>query len=145
MDVVELLYVLPLCCDVEIMTPRLPECARQIISKQCQLVFRLALFVASPERDPLFQNLHNNRWVLDLRFTNQQMNVFGHDNVTCHHELIFLSGFFQDFQEKVTSRRGVQKGQSPIAGAGNEMPVALAVDAYQSFRHRLILYPTLCA
>ena len=109
------------------------------------MVFCPSFFIASPEGDTLLQNLHNDRWVLDPGFTNQKMNVFGHDNVACHRELIFLSSLFQNSQEKIPPRRGVQKRQSPIAGARDEMPIALTVDANETFRHRLILYPTLCA
>ena len=141
MYIVQLLEILLFGADVEIMTSRLPECARQIVRHQSQLVFRVALFVASPERDTLLQNLHNNRWILDLRFANQQMNVFRHDNIAGDHELISPSGLFQDVSEKIPPSRGVQKRQPMIAGAGDKVPVTLTVNSNETFRHELFYLP----
>ena len=73
------------------------------------------------------------------------MDVLGHDHITCHDELVFLAGLLKHFQKNIAMPSGSEKRKSAIARARNEMPIALSINADQSFRHRLILYPTLWA
>jgi hypothetical protein len=113
-DVIEFLYILSLRSDVEIVRPGLPKRRRQITGKQAELKFHPALLVAAPGGNALLQHPHYEGRVLDLRFAHQQVEVFGHHNVTCYHELILLSGLFQHFQEKVTPRGRVEKWQPVI-------------------------------
>ena len=65
--------------------------------------------------------------------------MFRHDHIAGDQKLVFPSGFFQNFQEEVAPRFGVQKRKSTITGASNKVPVSPAIDAYQSFWHRLIV------
>jgi hypothetical protein len=44
----------------------------------------------------LLNQLHNRGWISDLRFTDQEMEVIGHDDVAQHHETTALAHFFQD-------------------------------------------------
>jgi hypothetical protein len=57
----------------------------------------------------LLQTLHHRGWVSDLWFGDQQMNVFGHDNVSHHHETVMLAGLFEKRKKAVAAAFGAQK------------------------------------
>jgi hypothetical protein len=58
---------------------------------------------------PLLQGLHHRRWTSDLGFSDQQMDVFGHDHVSHHHKAVTLTGLFENGDKAVAFTRTVQK------------------------------------
>jgi hypothetical protein len=57
----------------------------------------------------LLQNLHHRGRVSDLWFGDQQMNVFGHDNVSHRPETVMLAGLFEKRKKAVAAAFGAQK------------------------------------
>ena len=101
MHVVQLLRPLLAAPNVEIVEPPLPEtamsCVRDVLP-QTELLRGIARanFSAQAARDPLFQHLNHDRQISLLRLAQQQMNVFRHDDVADHRELISRAHFVQN-------------------------------------------------
>lgn len=66
MDIVQFLNVLLFRSDVKIVRPGLPECGRQPLTENGQLLFRGSFLRAALERNALLQHLHDPG--TDLRF-----------------------------------------------------------------------------
>lgn len=45
----------------------------------------------------------------EMSFGDQQMNVFGHDDVSQHHEAVMLASFFENLKKAVAVAPGAQK------------------------------------
>jgi len=82
-----------------------------------------------------FQSLHHDGRILLLRFADQQMNVFGHDDVANNDEGIALADLLQHFQKQVPTARSAKQGLSTITTASDEVKVSSAVVAMQIVPH----------
>lgn len=141
--VVQLFNVLFFRSNIEVIRPGLPECGGQLFTKNIGLLFGGSFLSAALERNPLLQHLHNPGRILNFWFADQKVDVLRHDHVAGYDKLIFLACLLKDFKKHITVRGWPEKREPSVTGTGNEMPVALSVNADESFRHRLILYPTL--
>jgi hypothetical protein len=96
---------------VEIIEPSLPESrARNRVSKPITLACIFSLFLRQQSAGcALLQDLHHRRWTSDLWFSDQQMDVFGHDHVSHHHKAVTLTGLFENGDNAVAFTRSVQK------------------------------------
>jgi hypothetical protein len=63
------------------------------------------------------------------------MHVLRHKDVPDQPELIFASHFSQDFQEQIPCANRFQIPPPMVTTKGNEVQIALAVMAFQTFRH----------
>lgn len=145
MYIVQLLNVLLFRSDIEVIRPGLPECGRQLFTENGELLLGRSFPCAALERNTLFQHLHHPRRICDFWFTDQKVDVFRHGHITGYDKLVFLAGLLKNSQKDVTVPGCREKRQSAVAGARDKVPIALAINADESFRHRLILYPTLWA
>jgi hypothetical protein len=74
-------------------------------------------------RKTLFDNFHDYRGIAHFRFGDEQVKVFGHEDISVHDKTVLATRFFQDFQEKVAAFGGAQFGLASVAAAGNEMQI----------------------
>jgi hypothetical protein len=73
-----------------------------------------------------FQSLHDRGRSTLLRFVNQQMKVFGHDDISDDNELILLSDLLQHLEKQVTTR-GTEKRLTTVTTTRDEMKFFVAV------------------
>jgi hypothetical protein len=64
------------------------------------------------------------------------VNVFRHDHIADHHELVFAPGFLQNSYEEIASAGAAQYGSTMIATAGDEVEVPGTVIAVEVGGHR---------
>jgi hypothetical protein len=77
----------------------------------------------------------------------QQMNVFGHEDVSHDHEAIAPPGLLQHSCQQIAALGSAQLRLAAVAAARNEMQVVLAVEAFQASCHRFTirsLFPPVC-
>jgi len=86
-------------------------------------------------RHSLLQHLYDDREISFLRLAQQQMNVFGHHDVTGHRELISGAHFGQNDQKHVSSACRSQERQASITSERDEVKVSRSVAAFEIFRH----------
>ena len=84
---------------------------------------------------PLLYDLHDFRWISNLRFRDQEMEVFGHDHVADDDESIALADLLQHSQKQVPTARSAKQGLSTITTASDEVKVSSAVVAMQIVPH----------
>ena len=137
MDVPQLLNPLLRCPNVEIIKTSLPE--RALMRFLCEEGALAGIFPPGFGKQsasgPLLQNLHDGRRAADFRFGDEQMNMFGHDDVSYDRETISLAHLFENAKEAVAAARSAQERQSAIAGTGDEVQVMRAVGAMQAAGH----------
>jgi len=75
----------------------------------------------------LLEDLQNDRGVGALGFSDEQVDVFGHDHISHDNKLISAANLFEDFEEKISSGLRVQKATSLVTAEGNEMKISGAV------------------
>lgn len=140
MHVVQLLDQFRLTPHIEIIEAGLPERGKEVVSlaewktkllESCA-VSRLA---AEAARDALLQDLHDLRGSGARGLVDQQVNVFGHDDVARQLELVAIAHFAEDFDESISGPHRGEQRQASIATAGDEMQVLEPVSAAQSFGH----------
>jgi len=139
MHVVQFFFPLCIAPDIEVVKsplPKSPVLFHGIAELQGKLGTRNApLFSAHRSRYALFQNLQHPRHIAFLRLADQQMHVLRHEHVPDQPELKFASDFPQHFQEQISRANCFQIPPPVVATKRNEMKVALAVVAFQTFRH----------
>jgi hypothetical protein len=81
------------------------------------------------------QHLHHRRRTAHLRFGQQQMYMFRHDDIADDDKAITLARLFQDREESVPGARRTEEGQSPVAGTRNKVQVMRTVRAMQARGH----------
>jgi hypothetical protein len=79
--------------------------------------------------EALFDNFHRDRGVADFGFGDEQMKVFGHDDVSVNDEAVLTAGLFEDFEEEIATPGGMQSGLAAVAATGDEVQVLSAVVA----------------
>jgi hypothetical protein len=56
-------------------------------------------------------------------FTDEQVNVVGHDDVARERESVAVTHFAQNLHKQILRARRDKQGQSPVATAGDEVEV----------------------
>jgi hypothetical protein len=67
------------------------------------------------------QSLNRGRKGLALRFAQQQMNVFGHDDISQYDKTITAANAFECPQEEITAPFIVEQWLAPVATERDEM------------------------
>ena len=80
-----------------------------------------------------------------FRFTEKQMDVFWHQDITEDAKLVTLARLFQDVEEGEARVVVVEVGKTLIAAKGNEVIVSVRVKSLQLARHEVIVNPSCCA
>jgi hypothetical protein len=88
-------------------------------------------FPANRPCHPLLEHLHHRPGRADPRLGNQNVNVFGHDDVTDQRELIFLPHAAQNLEQQLALASIPQKGKSSIAATGDEMQMPLVITPFE--------------
>ena len=83
----------------------------------------------------MLQHLQHSRRRPDFRLADQNVEVFGHDNVAEHLKPILPPNLLEDAQENIARTPASQKRLPFVATAGNEMEVLKTVNALQTSRH----------
>lgn len=99
----------------------------------------ISLASAKGTRDTLLQHLHDGAWRADIRLTDQQVDVCGHDHVSQQGKVVVVASFAEDFEEEVAPPSGREERETPITAASDEMQVIPAVAAFQPILHE---YPS---
>jgi hypothetical protein len=85
--------------------------------------------------EAFLDDFHDDRGVADFGFGEEQMKVFGHDNVSVDDEAVLTAGLFEDFEEEIATPGGMQSGLAAVTTTGDEMQVLSAVVADESLGH----------
>src|SRR5208283_4260195 len=88
------------------------------------------------------QGLDGGRELASRRFTDQQRNVFRHDDVSQHYPAITLSYLLQNSEEQVAAPHTPKQPLPVIATESEEVQIVSAVPALQAPRHALRLHAT---
>jgi len=133
--------------DIEIVVAALPETAKGSFlgrKSQGELSLRCALFAAQAAREALFEDLNDCRRSNRSRFADEQVDVFGHDDVADQSETVAGAHFFEDLHGKVSGADGVEERPSLVTAESDEMQIAATGDALEVLGHRRKEGPTLC-
>ena len=137
MHVIQLLHALFRGPDVEVVESCLPKRrAFRSLSKQVRLS-RIALTALGPQGagSSLFQNLHDLGRSSDFRFTQKQVDVLGHHDVSNDDEPVAQACLFQNGEEVVAALGGAESLFSPVTGTRDKVQVVRAVVAVEVARH----------
>ncbi len=131
MHVVQLLDPLVLGPNIEVIKPLLPDVLWDSVQQRGlrRIASTLRLY-HDASRESKLKRLHYDRGVPLLRFTDQKMNVLGHDHITDNDELVALAHPLQHGQEHIATARRGEKRLSPITAAGDEMQVSGSIVAF---------------
>src|ERR1700728_2287977 len=137
MHVSQFLYALLRSPYIEVVETSLPEwSAQNVISRQPPNVRINPLVVGQQcASRALFQHLHHSRRTSDVRFGDEQVNVFRHDDVSDNYEPVALPGRLQNRKEAIAARWCAKKRQAVITGTSNEVQMMSAVRAMQAAGH----------
>ena len=86
-------------------------------------------------RETLFHNFHDDRRIADLRFGDEQVEVFAHHDVPVDYESVLAARLLQDFQKSVAAIGEIQNRLTPIAAAGDEVKMLGTIVAMESAGH----------
>src|SRR5450631_113845 len=131
MHVAQFLHSLVLGPHVEIIKARLPD------GHRLRSLSGIAPPAARHHRlcKALLYTLHRRRWGPDLRFTHQQVKVFGHEHVTQHHEAMLLADLFENLQEQIAAPVRAQPALSLMAAARDVMQMPGSVVTLKACWH----------
>ena len=85
--------------------------------------------------EPFLDHFHHDRGIALLRFGDQKVEVFRHDDVTVDDKLILTTSLFKDFEKQVAVLRTAEFGPALVTTAGDEVQVLGAVISYESGGH----------
>jgi hypothetical protein len=105
-----------------------------VTSELKYLIGGLPLF-SRAARDTLFENLDSYGQISFRWFGDEKMEMLRHDHITPDNELVFLSDFFESFNEQVTATGGGKKWLAMVATAGDEVLIAAGMKPLQTFGH----------
>jgi hypothetical protein len=138
-NVVQFFFPLRIAPHIEVVKsplPKSPVLFHGISELQGKLRARSAPLLSSHRsRYALLQYLQHSRHIAFLRLADQQMHVLRHEDVPNQPELIGASDLPQYFQEQIPRANRFQIAPPVVATEGNKMQIALAVVAFQTFRH----------
>ncbi len=133
---------------IEIVISALPESA-QLASgfweAQSELAFSGTLSAARAARYSLLEYFNNFRWANAAGFTDQQVNMFGHDDVAREGQAVPGAILLENLDGKISGAGGAKQGPALIATKGDEMQVVVAGEAFEVLGHRSEERPTRCA
>jgi hypothetical protein len=139
MYVTQLLEPFHLGENDEVIKSRLPDTAgfRQGLSERKVIgVMRVLPHTGQKApRESLFQGFHHVGWISSLGLGQQQMYVFGHNDVPDDNQVITTANLLEDVKEQIADAGIVQERTSLITTRGNEMGVTGAIVAMQAVRH----------
>ena len=147
MHIVEFFEQLGAGVDVEVVVAALPETAKEIsvVGKtEPQLVFRTTLPCSHAAGKPLLEDLNDFGGRSRTGLGDEQMQVFGHDDVADDAKMIAGADFLENLHGEISGASGSEKGSSLVAAEGDEVKVAASGDALEIFGHRRAEGPTLC-
>src|SRR5882762_1220700 len=75
----------------------------------------------------LLHNLQNRGKCSTLRLAQEQMNMFGHDHISCHSKQIFLARLFKHLQKNIPRFGCIQKRKPMVAAERNEVEIISSV------------------
>jgi len=84
----------------------------------------------------VLQSLHDDRRVGAFGFTDEQMDVLRHDDVSDQDESVAAPYLLEHTQKKVAVARIAQQWLTPVAAGGDEVEITGSVVAAQTRRHR---------
>jgi hypothetical protein len=114
--------------DVEIVKSFLPDVLRRVID-QTKLRRSSGLRENAP-RKAQFERLHHRRWILFFWFTDEQVNVLGHDHVSHNDEPIALAHLFEHGEKQVATFLCVKQRTALITTAGDEVQVSGSIKTF---------------
>jgi len=133
MHVVELLGHLRAGVDVEIVITALPEAAEFAASlgkAKSQLTGALALSGAQGAGNSLLENLDNLCGTNAAGLAQQQVHVFGHEDVANKSKAVARSRLFEGADGQIPGANGAEEGASLETAEGDEMQIAKTGDAF---------------
>jgi hypothetical protein len=132
--VAQLFDALPFAINIEVVEALLPN---RVESRIPECGLGGGWFTAPVEfaGEAFFDNFHDDRGITDFGFGDEQMKVFGHDDVSVNDEAVPAAGLFEDFEEEIATPDGVQSWLAAVATTGDEMQVLSAVVADESLGH----------
>ncbi len=106
MQVAQFLHAFAFAPDIAIVESFLPDVLRAVAEeaalRRVAFPFRLGQKAA---RKIEFESLHDRRRILRLRFTDQKVDVLGHDDVSGHDELVATSHLLQNGEKQLAPAR----------------------------------------
>ena len=152
MDIAQLLNSLSFRPHVEVVVPRLPEPmrnGRRVRRRNCcgrkWGAPGLAAFARPGNGGPRpfqtaneakLQCLYRSGQRRPLRFSHQQMNMLGHDDVSQDHQPIAAAHAFECPQEQISAICVAEQWLALVAAKRHEMQVPYAIDPVEILRHR---------
>jgi hypothetical protein len=138
--VIELFHFLLLAPHIEIVKAPLPELRKtSVVRIEVESSLRCGCTSASlgpqPPRDPLFQDSQDGRRSSPRGFGDEQVDVFGHHDVTDEFEPVPGSDLTENSDESVAGADGTEERKAPVATERDEVQVAEAVDALETLGH----------
>ena len=148
MHVVQLLRNLRRRIHIQIKITSLPEASQLVVlcrKSERHLSSRCSFSTPHPARHPLLEHLQNCRRFNVVRFTNQQVHVFGHNHVSNQRESVPRANFSQNLHRHISRAHAAQQCSTLIAAKCDEMQMTKPGDAFQTSRHtQRSERPTLC-
>ena len=105
------------------------------MQREPQLFQSRASVPAQGARDSLFQNLQNFGRISLARFTDQQVNVFGHDHVADQGKCVTRANFVQQTHKTVSCSNGSKIRTPPVTGGWGIGFACLAQNARRGVYH----------
>jgi hypothetical protein len=136
MHIAQFLDPLALGPEVEVIKAGLPDMPRCVLEQRPLLrVSASPLLGQQTARKTELQSLHNLGRRAILGFAEQQMNVFRHDHVADHHELVASPHPLENLEKQVAALGAAQERLSLITTERDVVEVAGSVEAFESPRH----------
>lgn len=123
-DVVDLLDEFILREDIEVVVPGLPELGPVAFEK-----FRCLSL----------ENTHGGSERVDLWFTEEKMNMLGHEYVAEEKETVTAAELFERFLKEDAGAVAIQIRETPVTTEGDEVVVAFGLITLQMARHGSIV------
>jgi hypothetical protein len=140
MHIVDLLDFLLPAPDVEIVESPLPETPPYgtLPRPQLELEMRACFALSAAQRagDALLEHLQDARGRSNPGLFDEQMEMFGHDDLAHQCKLIAHAGLLPHSDEQIAGPGRTEQGQPPVATTGDEMQGAASVTAPKVFRDR---------
>ena len=138
MHVAQLLFDLGLAPDHEVVKPPLPNVLRWE-SRVPERALELDAWATRRSQQgvgkALLENLHDGGGIAAFGLAQQQVDVFGHDDVSEDDEAVAAADLFEKVEEEVAAAFASQQGSTLIATAGDEVEITGTVVAAQSSGH----------
>ena len=122
--VVKFLEHLRPAVDIEIVIPPLPEAPQQVFllrKTQPELPLRSALSCSHAARKSLLEDLDDLRGRNRSGFTDEQVEMFWHDDIADQSEAVARADFLENLHRKIPGAGGGQEWPSLVATKGDEV------------------------